>query len=102
MEDILLLTLCSTKVIYVFALDKCMLLVYQINEQPKLTIAFITWSTFPVHVQKSIDVSILPMITQTIVVSNAISIFHIGSQCYTYHVDDNDNDNVDGSCTFDN
>jgi hypothetical protein len=34
------------------------------NEQPKLTITFIAWSTFLVHVQKSIDVSILPMITQ--------------------------------------
>jgi hypothetical protein len=50
MEDILLLTLCSTKVIYVFALDKCMLLVHQINEQPKLTITFITWDIFHVHV----------------------------------------------------
>jgi hypothetical protein len=38
----------------------------------------------------------------TIVVSNAISIFHIGSQCYTYHVDHNDNENVDGSCTPEN
>lgn len=62
MEDILLLILCNTKAIYVFVLDKYMLLVYQINEQPKLIVTFITWSTLPV--QKSIDVSILPIITQ--------------------------------------
>jgi hypothetical protein len=50
MEYILLFTLCNTKVICVFALDKCMLLVHQINEQPKLAITFITWSTLLVHV----------------------------------------------------
>jgi hypothetical protein len=64
MEDILLLILCNTKAIYVFVLDKYMLSIYQINEQPKLIVTFITWSTLLVHVQKFIDVSILPIITQ--------------------------------------
>jgi len=41
-----------------------MLLVHQINEQPKLIVTFITWSTLLVHVLESIDVSILPMIIQ--------------------------------------